>query len=326
MKTTIKSIITAALCAVGLAAAAAESVTINEVTENNGTWSKIDVKYTLSGVDTAVDYQVQFDVTADGETKSVTNDTAKLGNSSYTKTIDTTALFGSAKRDAKAKVKVSLIKTAIDVSQDVQLWENGPVWASCNVGASKPEEYGYYFWWGDTVGYVRNPSGTGWNSSDGTKIGFEFDSDITPTYYKTIAELYQDGYIDANSEDGKLKLEHDAARHHRGGTWRMPTRDEIGALVENCEYKWITLNGIDGYLVRGKGDYASKAIFLPAAGFGEYGDLTEKGQSSLYWSSTPSADVITQSYYLSSFHGKILDSFELQTYSRDLGHPIRPVK
>ena len=38
----------------------------------------------------------------------------------------------------------------------VQLWENGPYWAECNVGATKPEEYGYYFWWGDTVGYPQS--------------------------------------------------------------------------------------------------------------------------------------------------------------------------
>ena len=38
----------------------------------------------------------------------------------------------------------------------VQLWENGPYWAECNVGAAKPEDYGYYFWWGDTVGYTRS--------------------------------------------------------------------------------------------------------------------------------------------------------------------------
>lgn len=53
----------------------------------------------------------------------------------------------------------------------VQLWDGGPYWAECNVGASKPEEYGYYFWWGDAIGYKRNSSDSSWDS---VKIGAPF--------------------------------------------------------------------------------------------------------------------------------------------------------
>ena len=62
----------------------------------------------------------------------------------------------------------------------VQLWENGPYWAECNVGATKPEEYGYYFWWGDTVGYKRNASNNGWVSSQ-SGASFSFSSGNCPT-------------------------------------------------------------------------------------------------------------------------------------------------
>ena len=61
--------------------------------------------------------------------------------------------------DAKADVgavKIGDVALTVDVLGGVQLWENGPFWAECNVGASQPEESGYYFWWGDTVGYKRN--------------------------------------------------------------------------------------------------------------------------------------------------------------------------
>ena len=53
----------------------------------------------------------------------------------------------------------------------VQLWEGGPYWATTNIGAENPEDYGYYFWWGDTVGYTN--TGSGWISvKDGTIISF----------------------------------------------------------------------------------------------------------------------------------------------------------
>ncbi len=57
-------------------------------------------------------------------------------------------------------------------SVGVQLWSGGPYFAECNVGATKPEESGYYFWWGDTVGYKRN--GNSWDAVDGSKTGFTF--------------------------------------------------------------------------------------------------------------------------------------------------------
>ena len=69
----------------------------------------------------------------------------------------------------------------------VQLWENGPYWAECNVGATKPEEYGYYFWWGDTVGYKRENDK--WVASDGSSANFSFSSGNTPTYGNSKATL-----------------------------------------------------------------------------------------------------------------------------------------
>ena len=173
---TVKKLLAVAMAAVGFAAFAAPAVTVNSVTEN-GTWSTIDVTYTLSGVDTSANYKMQFDVTVDGVTKTVTDDSfATKSNTSYTKTIDTKTLFGSACRDAKAKVKVSLLDDQPDFAAGGQLWAGGPIFAGCNVGASKPEEYGYYFWWGDTVGYKRNASNNGWVSSQDGTTPIQFSS------------------------------------------------------------------------------------------------------------------------------------------------------
>ena len=69
----------------------------------------------------------------------------------------------------------------------VQLWEGGPYWAETNIGAEKPEDYGYYFWWGDIVGYKRE--GDSWVASDGSQSGFSFGKDTTSTYGKSIEAL-----------------------------------------------------------------------------------------------------------------------------------------
>ena len=57
----------------------------------------------------------------------------------------------------------------------VQLWQDGPSWATTNIGAEKPEDYGYYFWWGDTVGYKRE--GNAWVATDGSSSNFQFYND-----------------------------------------------------------------------------------------------------------------------------------------------------
>ena len=120
----------------------------------------------------------------------------------------------------------------------VQLWENGPYWAECNVGASKPEEYGCRFWWGDTVGYTNTASG--WISvKDGTGFAFTSSGPAASTHEKGSAELRSAGYIDSS---GCLAAAHDAAAVHLGSPWRMPTDAEIFALISNCTTTWITTN------------------------------------------------------------------------------------
>ena len=77
-------------------------------------------------MDTSTNYKMQFDVTVNGETKTVTDDSfATKSNGSFTKTIDTKTLFGSARRNAKADVKVTLLDDQIDYSAGGQLWAGG---------------------------------------------------------------------------------------------------------------------------------------------------------------------------------------------------------
>ena len=153
MMMAFRSFLVGAVAAAGLMASAAPSVTVGDV-KTGEPWSTITVDYTLGGVEADLDYKVAFDVTANGVTRGVTNAAAKRADGTASKVIDTAALFGAASADPKAKVRIVLI--AVKPLGGVQLWEDGPYWAECNVGATKPEEYGYFFWWGDTVGYKRN--------------------------------------------------------------------------------------------------------------------------------------------------------------------------
>ena len=202
----------------------------------------------------------------------------------------------------------------------VQLWKNGPYWAECNVGATMPEECGFYFWWGDTVGYKRNASDNGWVSvKDGSS--FSFYSGNCPTHGKSNSQLQSEGYIDLT---GNLVAAYDAATAHLGAPWRMPTDAEFSALISNCETMWTTRNGVYGRLVKGKGNYSSKSIFLPAAGRGRGVYLRSLGALGNYRSSTPHSD---DSYYAwdldfySSYFG-----WNDSDSNRDEGQSVRPVR
>ena len=214
-----------------------------------------------------------------------------------------------------------------DVQRDgggVQLWEGGPYFAQCNVGATKPEEYGYYFWWGDTEGYVRNAADDGWVSTK-TGASFAFSDGNCPTYGKDNSTLQSQGYIDSFDSTGNLLAKYDAATAHLGAPWRMPTDAEISALISNCTPTWTNNwngTGVNGRLVTGKGAYASKSIFLPAAGYGYDSYFYCLGLGGGYWSSTPSSDNSDIAWYLD------FGSSDFYRYGifRYYGQSVRPVR
>ncbi|MBR4654417.1 MAG: InlB B-repeat-containing protein [Kiritimatiellae bacterium] len=204
-----------------------------------------------------------------------------------------------------------------DTHGKVQLWEGGPYWAETNLGADEPWDYGYYFWWGDTIGYKRENDA--WVASDGSSTNFSFSAGNSPTYEKSVDALKSEGWITA---DGVLVPEHDAAQVHWGGKWRMPTDQELYDLNSKCDWILTTTNGVSGYVVRGRGNYASNSIFLPIAGVGLETSLhgTDIGY---YWSSVPSQDSyfawlldFALGYY---YHGT-------ENFGRPEGYPVRPVQ
>ena len=220
------------------------------------------------------------------------------------------------------------------VHNKVQLWEGGPYWADTNIGAEKPEDYGLYFWWGDTVGYKRE--GDAWVASDGSSSDFEFNEEHATTCGKSLSTLKSEEWIiggeDRKSFLGKLfgareatvlATKHDAAQVHWGGEWRMPTNQELKDLCNKCDWTWTTINDANGYVVRGRGNYASVSIFLPCAGYGIGASLGHTGSTGAYWVSVPHSDYTDSDAYDLGFNsGRHAVSY----YYRYYGQSIRPVQ
>lgn len=180
---------------------------------------------------------------------------------------------------------------------------SGLLWATCNVGADKPEDYGDYFAWGETeTKSTYNWSTYKWcNGSYNTLTKYNTDSDYGTVDNKTV-----------------LDPEDDAARANWGGDWRMPTREEMNELYANCPSEWTTQNGVNGRKFTGPN---GESIFLPAAGFYSSGSLNYAGSYGYYWSSSLSTDYPNGAYYLYFNSGDV----GMGSSHRDYGLSVRPV-
>lgn len=175
-------------------------------------------------------------------------------------------------------------------------------WAICNVGATKPEDYGDYFAWGEL---------------EPKEI---YDND---TY--RFLNIDNHGYTKYNDTDGKieLELEDDVAHVNWGGKWRTPTKEELDELKENCTWTWTTHNGVNGCLVTSNIEgYTDRSIFVPAAGRKVYVDHYNDGTEGGYWSASlfPEGPTIAYNLYFGS-NGVDWGIAEF----RHLGFVIRPV-
>ncbi len=149
---------------------------------------------------------------------------------------------------------------------------SGIKWASCNVGATNPEDKGNYYAWGE-VFPKDNYSWATYKYANG--------SSSTLTKYCNKASYGDNGFTYNKTT---LDPEDDAAHVNWGGTWRMPTDAELTELRENCTWTWTTQNGVKGYKVTSKTN--SNSIFLPAAGY-RYGTSSYGvGSYGGYWSSS----------------------------------------
>ncbi len=167
---------------------------------------------------------------------------------------------------------------------------SGLKWATCNVGASKPEDYGNHYAWGETS----------------TKSNYSPDNSVT--YGKNFSD------IGGNPT-------YDVARKQWGGTWRLPTKAEFEELLNenNCTWTWTTQNGIKGCKVTSKKN--GNSIFLPAAGWRSYSSLYYQGAVGYYWSSTPHESDSNRACGLFFSSGDHFTNW----YYRYNGQSVRPV-
>ena len=188
-------------------------------------------------------------------------------------------------------------------------------WASCNLGASKPTEYGGYYQWADTKNVSDTSIYLDWNN-----YPYHTGSDENSgwTKYNTKSSF--------GTVDNKTVLEpmDDAAAVALGGKWRMPTNAEWSELrsTSNCSWTWTTIYGVNGYKVQSKkSGYTNNWIFLPAAGYRVYNNQSLVGYYGNYWSSSLSTDDPSRACGL-DFSSR---NFGWGDYARYYGFSIRPV-
>ncbi len=182
-------------------------------------------------------------------------------------------------------------------------------WATCNVGATKPEEYGDYFAWGE----VEPKEVYDWSTYKWCNGSYD-----SLTKYNNSSSY---GIIDNKTV---LDASDDAATANWGGAWRMPTKEEQDELRENCTWTWTTENGVNGYRVTSnKEGYTDKSIFLPAAGYRDDSSLNSAGSYGFYWSGS----LLTLTDY--SYNAYELDFNSGSVYwsssGRGCGQSVRPV-
>ena len=171
---------------------------------------------------------------------------------------------------------------------------SGTKWACCNVGASKPEQYGSYFAWGET-----SPKST----------------------YNWSTYIHCNGTYDTCHNIGSdiAGTQYDAATANWGSPWVMPNLEQCKELVNKCTSEWTTQNGVNGRRFTGPN---GASIFLPAAGYRWDEDLRYAGSSGGYWSSSLNE---SHTYYASELY---FGSGDVYTDYRNRygGLSVRPVR
>ena len=184
---------------------------------------------------------------------------------------------------------------------------SGTLWATTNIGADNPEEYGDYFAWGETE-----------PKSDYSWATYKWCEGLKDTLKKYCQDSTR-GYNGFTDDLTELTDEDDAAYVHWGPQWRMPSKAQQDELREECTWTWTQQNGVNGYKVVGTN---GKSIFLPATGFFNGTSNSSTGSNGYYWS---------RSVYTDNQHGAYdvgIDSGNVSWYgfNRFHGFSIRPVR
>ena len=186
---------------------------------------------------------------------------------------------------------------------------SGTLWASCNIGANNPYEYGDYFAWGETA----TKTSYNWAS-------YSFSKEATDklTKYCTKAQFGSNGF-----NDSKIAIERsdDVASVKWGLPWHIPTIDQMQELKDYCTWTWTIRSGKNGYLITGRN---GNSIFLPATGCRQNSNLNNAGLLGFYWTSSLNVSVPQKAFYLHFGSGGVKS--ENGDYFRFYGFAVRPVR
>ena len=194
---------------------------------------------------------------------------------------------------------------------------SGTLWATCNVGAENPGEYGNYFAWGET----KPKANYDWitykhiNNSGLCKYCAECKIELAKSMMAKI--------------DNKLELEaeDDAATVNWGNDWQMPSEEQFAELIDTSytTTSWTTQNGVNGRLIISKSN--GNRIFLPAAGYRDETILCTEGDSGDYWTSSLVTQVPGYGRYLMFTSGYIYtNALGFNGFYRRCGLSVRPVR
>ena len=185
---------------------------------------------------------------------------------------------------------------------------SGLLWATCNVGADNPEDYGDYFAWGE----ITTKDTYNWSTYQ-----YCNGSSNTLTKYCSNSSYGYNGFTDNLTT---LLPEDDAATANWGTDWRMPTKEEWQELFNNTTVTWTTQNGVNGRLFTAS---SGNSLFLPAAGYRYDGDLYYAGDRGQYWSSSlPTVYPDDAWYFYFNSDSYYMDLY----YGRNYGRSVRPVR
>ena len=184
---------------------------------------------------------------------------------------------------------------------------SGTLWATCNVGANVPEEYGDYIAWGE----ITPKTTYSWSNYQ-----YCNGDEYTLTKYCDDSSYGYSGFTDDLTT---LLPEDDAVTANWGNGWRMPTDAEWMELYQNTTRTWTTQNGVNGYLFTASN---GNSLFLPAAGQRWVDELYFAGSRGLYWSSSLGTIYPNLAWFFMFYSG----NFEMGHDYRCCGQSVRPVR
>ena len=176
--------------------------------------------------------------------------------------------------DVNAVINIILNPEPADNHEWVDLGlPSGTLWATMNVGATIPEDYGDFFAWGET-----EPKSYYFDNNYKWYGGSWYNHLTSILKYCTQSDHGYNGFVDNKTE---LDPEDDAAFVNWGPAWRTPTFEQIEELSDHCTTQWTQRNGTNGLLLTGPN---GNTMFLPASGMYMEDELYDADYTGCYWS------------------------------------------